>query len=494
MIGAGVFNDIPAQLRIPGVYIEFDNRLAGSAVFMGKLLFLGQKLDTGKKDAHSLDRVTNAEQAERYYGRGSMLAEMIRHAKDVDPYLETWAIPLNDDEAGVKASGVLEITNEPTETRPLALYIAGYRVRVPVEATDTPEDVAEAIVEAIGDEDRMPVTAEVDGTDAYKVNLECRWAGETGNDIDIRISARGEERPEGLKIGISEMSGGAANPEIDDAIAAMGDEWWNWIALPYTDSHNLEQITDELEDRFGPMIQKGGRAFAAYRGTHSETGTFGGDNNSPHLTVMGTNKSPSPTWIWTAVNAITAADSLSNDPARPLQRLSLRGIMPPREEDRWEDYERNLLLYDGIATFTVQDDGTVQIERQITTYQQSPAGVPDDSYLDINIPETLERIRYEQRSLFLRKYPRHKLADDASREFYSPSQPIMTPKVAKAELLRLYKETFMGTRGWVQDYEGYADSLQVNVDPDDPTRLNTIDSPRLIGQYRIHAQQVQFRR
>jgi phage tail sheath gpL-like len=242
------------------------------------------------------------------------------------------------------------------------------------------------------------------------------------------------------------------------------------------------------------MRQIGGRAFAAYRGTHSEVATLGNGRNSPHLTVMVTNLAPSPTWLWAATNAIVAAKSLGIDPARPLQRLTMPGLIPPAEDLRWNDAERNLLLFDGIATYTVASDGSVQIERQITTYQENASGVADDSYLDINTPETLERIRFEQISLFAQKYPRHKLAADVDREFYDPSQPIMTPKVARTELLNLYRLTLMGAYGWTRDYAGYAESLRANIDPSDPSRLNVMDSPMLIGQYRVHAQQTQFRR
>jgi len=179
---------------------------------------------------------------------------------------------------------------------------------------------------------------------------------------------------------------------------------------------------------------------------------------------------------------------------RPLQRLALPGLIGPTESARWDDAERNLLLYDGIATYTVATDGTVQIERQITTYQENSAGIADDSYLDINTPETLERIRYEQIAMFAQKYPRHKLAADEDRQYYDPSQPIMTPKVAKSELFNLYRLTFMGDNGWVRDYDGYVESFQASIDPNDPNRLNVIDQPMLIGQYRVHAQQTQFRR
>lgn len=494
MVSSTTFNNIPAALRLPGWYIEFDNRLGGNAVFQGKLLVLGQMLATGDAEPAKLVRITSPEQADEKFGRGSMLAEMFRAIKGVDIFTETWAIPLEDAELAVKAEGSIDITDGATETRPLALYIAGYRVWCEVEAGGEPQVIAQAIVDAVNEDDRVPVTAEIDGTTPSKVNLTCRWGGDTGNDIDLRDSVKGEQRPRGLRLTYTAFSGGAVNPELDAAIAAMGADWWNWIALPYTDTTSLETLEGELNDRYGPMRQIGGRAFAAVRGNHSETATIGNGRNSPHVSIMGTNIVPSPTWLWCATDAIVAAMALAIDPARPLQTLALPGLIGPAESDRWDDGERNLLLYDGIATYTVATDGTVQIERQITTYQTNASGVADDSYLDINTPETLERIRFEQISMFAQKYPRHKLAADEDREFYDPSQPIMTPKVAKAELLNLYRLTLMGAYGWVRDYAGYGESFQASIDPSDPSRLNVIDQPMLIGQYRVHAQQTQFRR
>lgn len=491
-ITSGVFNDIPAQLRLPGAYIEFDSRLAGNSAFQGKLLIIGQRLAVGERAALDLDRVTSAEQAERYFGRGSMLAEMLRASLSAEPYLETWAIALDDDGAGVAAAGSLTVTGPATRAGTLSLYIAGYRIRVGVATGDTAEAIAQAIVDAIGEDDRLPVTAAVDGVTLSKVNLTARWAGATGNDIDVRLSARGEDTVQGVTVAITAMAGGSGNPNLADAIANFGTEQWNWIACPYTDAANLDALTAELDDRWGPMRQIGGRAFSAYRGTHSETGTFGSALNSPHLSIMGTATAPSPTWIWAATNAAIAGQALANDPARPLQTLELPGLLGPKQSQRYTDAERNLLLFDGIATYRVATDGTVLIERQITTYQETAAGVASDAYLDINTPETLERIRYDQRARILQRYPRHKLASDADADNYGAGQPIATPKVIKGELVSLYRD-FM-ERGWVQDSAGYSESLQISIDPENPSRLNVIDSPKLVGQYRTHAQQVQFRR
>lgn len=493
-ISSTVFNDIPAALRIPGWFIEFDNRLAGNPVFQGKLLVLGQMLKTGSAEALVPVRITRVEDADLLFGRGSMLAEQLRAIKAVDLYTETWVIPLLDAEQAKAAKGTIVVTSGPSETRPLALYIAGYRVWCEMVAGATPAVTAQGIADAINADGRLPVTASIAEGTPGQVDIECRWGGLTGNDISLGDSLKGEERTQGLVLTLTEPAGGAVNPDLLLAVAAMGDEWWNWICLPYTDSVSLEVIEGELSGRYGPMRQKGGRAFAAFRGTHSTVATLGNGRNSPHLSIMGMNLAPTAPWIWAAVNAIVAAKSLAIDPARPLQRLPLPGLIGPREGVRWDEAERNLLLFDGIATYTVATDGTVQIERQITTYQRNAAGVAEDSYLDIETPETLERIRYEVRSTFAIKYPRHKLAEDADRLLYDPSQSVMTPKVCKAELLNLYLQTFMQDRAWVRDYAGYKEGLQVSIDPDDSNRLNVIDQPMLIGQYRVHAQQTQFRR
>jgi len=494
-ISAGVFNDIPAQLRVPGVYIEFDDRLAGNSAFQGRLLVLGQRLADGERNALELDRVTSAEQAERYYGRGSMLAEMLRHSLAAQPYLETWALPLDEVDTasgGVASTGKIALAGSATTADAMVLYLAGYRVRIGVAVADDGEAIASALVAAINADTRLPVTAAVNDVAPSELDITCRWAGATGDDIDIRFSALGEDRISGVTPTVTAMAGGASNPDLVDAIAALGPEQYNWIACPYTDAANLTALKGELDDRFGPTRQIGGRAFAAFRGTHGETGTFGAGHNSPHLSVMGTGLAISPTWLWSAVNAAVAGQALATDPARPLQTLQLPMILGPKEADRFTDTERNLLLFDGIATFKVATDGNVSIERQITTFQETDSGVPSDSYLDINVPETLERIRYDQRARILQRFPRHKLAENADAANFGAGQPIVTPNVAKAELLSLYRD-FM-SRGWAQDYAGYAESFQAAVDTDNPGRLNVIDSPKLVGQYRIHAMQTQFRK
>jgi phage tail sheath gpL-like len=268
----------------------------------------------------------------------------------------------------------------------------------------------------------------------------------------------------------------------------FGQEWWNSIVCPYTDAANLTALQAELDTRWGPTVMMDGIAYTAYRGTHSATGTWGSGRNHHLVTAIGTGIAPQPPYIWAAVYAAVAAASLSIDPARPLQTLPLTGILPPVIEDRWTLEERNLLLYDGIATSTVDAGGRVLIERAITTYQQNSFGVDDPSYLDVNTPATLSYIRYATRARITQKFPRMKLADDGTR--FSPGQAIVTPSVIRAELIALFRE--LESAGLVEGFDQYKTDLIVERDANDPNRVNVLSSPDLVNQFRVFAEQIQF--
>lgn len=485
------FNTIPEAVRIPLAFVEFDNSQAvkGTPGIQYKVLLLGQMLAAGTAEALVPVRITSAAEAEALFGQGSMLAAMFRAAKKADRWLETWAIPLEDDAAGVAAAGSILLTGPATASGVLSLYIAGIRVRIAVTAGDTAAAMATALVAAINAEATQPVIAAVNGVTPAQVDLTCRWKGATGNDIDLRLNYySGETLPAGVTAAITAMTGGAANPDVTDAISVMGDEWWRSIVMPYTDTANLDALDAELLERWGPMRQKEGLAYTAMRGTLGATSTFGLARNSQLGTGMGTGASPTPPWIFATDYAMVATKSLSIDPARPLQTLELPSCLPPAVKDRWDDPERNLLLYDGIATYTVNAAGKCCIEREITFYRLNAFGLPDPSYLDIQTPATLGYWRYAVRARITQKYGRHKLADDGTR--FGPGQAIVTPSIIADELLVLALE--LETKGLVENIDDFKASLIVERNADNRNRLDTLAMPDLVNQFRMFAMLTQF--
>lgn len=485
------FNQIPSNIRVPLVYIEFDNTRAvqGTPQIMHKILVLGQRLTTGSVAAGVPVRVTSEAQAEEFFGRGSMLAAMFKALKGANRYTESWAIALDDNATGVAATGSITFGGAPTESGTLNIYVAGSRVQVAIASGQTSGAIATACAAAVNADTALPVTAAVDGVDPNKVNLTARHKGEAGNTLDLRINYYpGEKTPKGLTVAIAAMAGGAGNPDVAPAITAMGAEWWNTIIMPYTDAANLTALEAELADRWGPTRMIDGIAYTAYRGTHAATGTFGSGRNSKHVSCIGTSIAPQPPYIWAAVYGAVAAASLSIDPARPLQTLPLTGLLPPAIKDRWTLEERNLLLYDGIATFSVDAGGQVLIEREVTMYQVNSFGVEDPSYLDVTTPATLSYIRFATRARITQKFSRHKLADDGTN--YGPGQAIVTPKVIRAELIALMRE--LEEAGLVENLDRYKQELLVERNANDRNRIDVLSPPDIVNQFRIYAEQTQF--
>ena len=477
------FDAIPA-LRTPGTYIEFNNELAGATSTEFKAVIIGQRLTTGTVAEGIPTRVTDPAQAAKYFGLGSLLHKMCGKWLAANSTTPLYVIALDDNAAGTAAAGTITVTAAPTTAGTLYVYVGGESVSVGIASDDAIADVATNIAAAINATTILPVTA---AAAAGVVTVTARHKGEVFNGLQLHASYYDEAQPDGLAITFVNLTGGAGNPDATTAIDAMGDVWYNWIVAPYTDTANLLALKTELDNRYGPLVQQGARAFSAYSGTLSGTATFGEGHNSPHLSVLGTNGAPTPVYEVAAINGAVAAFNLAIDPARPLQTLKLVGMLPPKFGS-WKREERDSLLYDGIATYKVDPDGTCRIERQITTYQLNASGLPDASYLDINTPETLERIRYEQRATIAQNYPRHKLADDGTN--YGAGQAIVTPKLVKATLIALYRE--FESRGWAEGFDEYVANLIVERDISDRNRINWRGTPNLVNQARVFAGKTQF--
>jgi phage tail sheath gpL-like len=184
-----------------------------------------------------------------------------------------------------------------------------------------------------------------------------------------------------------------------------------------------------------------------------------------------------------------ASFHLTNDPARQLRSLALPGIIAPDPAARFTPLEQDLLLRDGVSVFDVNPDGTVRLARVITTYQTSPLAVEDTAWLDITVPKTLSRIRYDWSGYVSLTYPRSKLADDGSpaAEY---SDAVVTPRQMKGSWgarCALYER-----QGWIEDAARTVAESTFVRDGTDRNRLNAVQRVRVIGNLMILAASLQF--
>ncbi|MDA6077488.1 phage tail sheath subtilisin-like domain-containing protein [Edwardsiella anguillarum] len=318
----------------------------------------------------------------------------------------------------VVATGTVKVTSAPTATGVISLYIAGERIQLTVVATDTAAAIATALTAVINAKTTLPVTA---SAAADTVTLTAKNFGFIGNNIDIRLNylgfPGGESTPTGMELTITAMKGGASAPDITGALANLQDRTFDFIVNPYDDTTSLDAIKAFLSDVGGRWAwdkQLYGHSFGTTTGTYAQLGTKGEVRNNQHETLMGVNKSPSPLGY-----------GLPGTPAlRRSAYVMIRGalcshclsrVLAPALQDRFEITERNNLLYSGISTFTVDDDGTVRIENLITTYQKNSYGDTDDSYLEVETLFSLMFVTRYLRTAVTSKFGRMKLAANGTR-------------------------------------------------------------------------------
>ncbi|MFS1502692.1 phage tail sheath subtilisin-like domain-containing protein [Vibrio lentus] len=279
------------------------------------------------------------------------------------------------------------------------------------------------------------------------------------------------------------------------ALAALGDVQYHHIMCSLNDTTTIRELGTFLEERYGALEQVPGIAYLPKKGTHAELITFAPTSNCALINFLPINNlgdsTEAPLSDAAAIGAWVGqiAPSLAIDPCRPLQTLKLNGVYSLAEQE-WDWAERNLFLYEGLSTYTVNSANEVLVERAVTAYTENAAGVTDNSYLDVMTPATAMYFRQKQRSLILSVYPRHKVAKDGTK--FAKGQPIVTPTMFKAKLLTLYRD--LEYQGIVQDFEGYKKSLIVELDETNKQRVNYQDSPQFVNGLIIVAGKIQFRK
>lgn len=485
------FTQIPSNRRLPGVAIEIDSSQAvrGLPGMPHRVLSIAQKLPSGQTPALEPVLITDPEQAALAFGRGSMQHVACASFRSGNDVTELWAIGLDDAGAGVaavKSATVEKIdAGEDFGAGTAILWVGDIRVRAAVATDDTPADIAAALVTAATDP-LLPATLTAVGA---VITSTAKHKGAAGNDIYLRLNHYADERaPSNLKITVAEVTAGAGNPDTAPALAAVAGEWYTGIIFPYTDAANYAALDAFLEERFDAQDQRDGKAYTAHSGSVSELFAWGEGVNSQFVNTVPTMGSPSPPWKIAAAMAAVGEFRFQIDPARQLRTLPLVGIVPGRPESLFDADEKELLLRSGITAMDVRG-GAMRIMRAVTNYQVSDLGAEDTAYLDLTTVALLAYLRWSEKNRIELRFPRHKLSNDGTRA--GPGQAIATPKIVSGELIALYRE--WEEAGLVENPAFFVERLIVERAGGDPNRLNSLQTPDLINNFRLFAAMLQFR-
>lgn len=376
------FDRIPANAGATARYIENENTPdnVANAVSPREIYVIGQ-YNSGKAPTNNQrQRIFTEESAWDKYGRGSLLARMLKYALSLsNGEVSVYAMPVADAGTGVAATGSIAVSGTATAAGTVYLYIGGQRVLVSVAVDDTATEVGDAIEAAITAAADLPVSgANTTGT----VAVTAKFKGEAGNDIPISLNYNeGEETPAGLTITLTQMASGANNPDIEAALAAIPENFGQDIICPYSDSTSMGYLQAHGEARYAPEVARQSLSFVPVSKSKADYLTYLDSYNTQWIvTVNDFDKLESP--LFEMVSAIGGDFSRRNysRPGVPIYSNAMTGIVPKANATNLSVTDRNQVVEAGGSTILLSSDGRVLVGDLVTTRTETDLGAPDPDW------------------------------------------------------------------------------------------------------------------
>lgn len=461
------FDTIPNSIRKPGVYIEFNTRLAVNTLPGNpqRVLVIGPMLSTGTATPLTAVSVFSDDEAATFFGAGSLAASMATAAIKANSYLQLDVIGIKDGDTGVKAGGAVTIKGTATKTGTLSVWIAGTQVAVNVESGDTPATIIQALVAAMQQVPELLVTGAYD-TENSQLTVACRSYGEWGNGITLKASTT----TTGLTLTVVPMAGGEMDPDIQPALDAVFAAGHNILINPFSTDDALAALSEHLTSTGSAMEQRGAVGCSGWTGSLGTGTTLASNVNDGRISIPWyRGSSMLPAILAATYGAVMASEE---DPARPLNTLPLNGMDVVDMTQREGRTEQENALHNGLTPIEVGPGNTVQIVRAVSTYTVNAQGVEDPALLDITSIRTLDYTRKACRDRISQRFPREKLSTRTPPKVQSELYDVLT-KLEDAEIL--------------ENVAANKDKLIVQKNGSDPNRLDSVIPADVVNGLHVFA-------
>lgn len=461
------FDTIPNSIRKPGVYIEFNTRLAVNTLPGNpqRVLVIGPMLSTGTADPLTAVSVFSDDEAATCFGAGSLAASMAAAAIKANSYLQLDVIGIEDGDAGVKAGGAIAIQGTATRTGTLSVWIAGTQVAINVESGDKPETIIPALVAAMQKVPELLVTGAYD-TENSQLTVACRSNGEWGNGITLKASTTST----GLTLTVTPMAGGEMDPDIQPALDAVFAAGHNILICPFSTDNALAVLSEHLTSTGSAMEQRGAVGCAGWTGSLGTGTTLASNVNDGRISIPWYRGSVMlPAILAATYGAVMASEE---DPARPLNTLPLNGMDVVGMTQREGRTEQENALHNGLTPIEVGPGNTVQIVRAVSTYTVNAQAVEDPALLDITSIRTLDYTRKACRDRISQRFPREKLSTRTPPKVQSELYDVLT-KLEDAEIL--------------ENVAANKDKLKVQKSGTDPNRCDAVIPADVVNGLHVFA-------
>jgi len=462
------FDTIPASIRKPLTYAEFNLKLAnqGLSANLQPIVILAPKLAAGTLAAATPTQIYSNSDADTYAGVGSIAAEMARHLLATNPYATLWLV-LVDDPAGANATASVVYSGTITGAGTEAVWVDDEKVEIATAATDTATTIAAAMAAAINARPWLTVTAAAaTGT----LTLTSRHKGLLNNQLLINASGS----TVGAARAVTQFASGTLAHDVAAALTSIFTAGHKIIASAFNDATTLTAIRNHVNTVSNSVEIRGCRAWFGSNGSVANSTTLASGQNgwllhealARYTQSKGARSAP-----WNIAAAMAAVDAFEEDPARPLNTLPLPTLAVPDRVDVLSRSEQEAMLYAGVTPIEPGPGNLMQVVRAITTYTTSAAGAPDAALLDITTPKTMfyfrELVVNDQKIRFGREKFSKRVANAIKQRAYE-----IAKQLEDLEIL--------------QNVDDYKDQFVWEPDSQNPNRLKLkVPSPIVPGLHLI---------
>jgi len=481
MTAAG-FNTIPGNLVAP--IITFEVNSGGKFSNESRGLIITHKA-TGATMADNVATFpASRKEARQLAGKNSILSDMYRRMSRAGAQ-NLWIM-------AAAASGTAQVRTITIDTVPAAggvgiMGVAGERLQITLGAGDTVTDAATALAAAINayydplTEAELPYTA----TSALGVvTMTAAHEGAIFEGVDVWVDDTVANAFDG-NVTLAVTTPGAGDPDLSAALAAIDEQNWDWIYIPFSDDANFtryETLLSDVSGRWAWNQQLYGHVFTAKRASTAALTTYGDAKDTRHVsTLWSFADSGDSTPIWGVLAEQMGrlhnwlSDGANGGVTRGHEGLVAEGQNAPRDVSTWPQYEtRNTFVQLGMSTWRVNGVGKVELDKVIT-HHQTESGAPDTVFRDI---QSIAQLTYGLRKMRADLAFNHSNQISASDDTLNENLPVSTVQDVEGTLTHSYNE--LVGQGVFRGARAFGEAVTVTRDADNPNRYN-IFAPILRG-------------
>jgi phage tail sheath gpL-like len=473
--------DATAVARVTGVTTSFKNLRGGNVVFLPQhIAVIAQGATSVDFDTEKFQALSHRQVGETL-GWGSpahlIVRELLPDNGDGVGSIPVIVYPITDAyDVGVAATGTITPSGTASAAGTYQVRIGGI-LSAPFSIAAgaiTVATVTAAMVAAINATIHMPMIA-TDGTTV--VNLAAKWQGVLSG-ADCTVEIVGDDL--GVVFTIVQPTGGSGEPDIDGALAQIGNVWETLIVNGIGTSASLDTIQEFGETRWGTLVKKpliavGGSAATDATLLIAVGNARKDDRINSVVNVPGT---VSLSFVIAARAAARMAVLAQNNPPTDYANQRLNTILPGADGDQWDFATRDLLVKAGIGTTELRD-GVVVMSDTVTFYH--PDGEEPPAYRYAVDIVKVSQVIFNADLIFS--------SDDwAGMPLIPDNQPTTNanarkPKMAKAELSALFDS--LGLEAILSDPQYAKDNTTATINTTNPKRLDVVTTFKIAGNTNI---------